>query len=232
MVTIGMILFEGMTQLDLTGPLEVFTRLPNTTVHLVSKTNDPVRCDRGLRILPDTTFANCPTTLTVLFVPGGVGVTNLLFDQEYMDFIKSRGESDYITSVCTGSIILAACGLLNGFRATTHWLSLNFLEKFGISTENSRIVIDRNRITGAGVTSGIDFALMLASQLFGEEAAKEIQLMIEYNPQPPFTAGHPDLAPTSLVKKVVEQRSEAQSKRLEEINSFISTRFPSANQFI
>lgn len=166
------------------------------------------------------------------FVPGGVGVTKLLFDQEYMDFIKSRGESDYITSVCTGSIILAACGLLNGFRATTHWLSLNFLEKFGIPSENSRIVIDRNRITGAGVTSGIDFALMLASQLFGEEAAKEIQLMIEYNPEPPFTAGHPDLAPTSLVKKVVEQRSEAQRKRLEEIDSFISTRFPSTNQFI
>lgn len=223
MITIGMILFNGMTQLDLTGPLEVFTRLPNTSVYLLSKTSDPVKCDRGLQILPDTIFAECPRNLTILFVPGGPGVTKLLSDKGYLDFIKSRGGAKYITSVCTGSIILAACGLLDGFRATTHWLSLDFLEKFGISTENSRVVIDRNRITGGGVTSGIDFALVLVSKLLGEDVAKEIQLMIEYNPQPPFTSGHPDLASPSLVKKVVEERSEAQKKRLEEIDSFLAS---------
>ena len=223
MIKIGMILFDGMTQLDLTGPLEVFTRFPDTTVYLVSKTSEPVRCDRGLRILPDTTFADCPANLTVLFVPGGPGVSGVLADEAYLTFIRSNGEANYITSVCTGSLILAACGLLTGFRATTHWLSLNFLERFNVVPENARVVIDRNRITGAGVTSGIDFALTLGSELFDESVAKEIQLMIEYNPKPPFTCGHPDLAPPSLVKKVVEQRATAQQKRLEQIDKFVSS---------
>lgn len=224
MTTIGMILFNGMTQLDLTGPLEVFTRFPDTTVHLISKIKDPVTCDRGLTIVPNTAFVDCPEKLTVLFVPGGPGVTAVLADEKYLAFIRSRGQADYITSVCTGSIILAACGLLTGFRATTHWLSLNLLERFNITLENSRVVIDRNRITGAGVTSGIDFALTLASELFGEPIAKEIQLMIEYNPKPPFASGTPDLAEPSLVKKVVEQRAAAQQKRLEEIDRFILSR--------
>ena len=224
MTTIGMVLFDGMTQLDLTGPLEVFTRFPDTTVYLLSKTNHAIKCDRGLQIIPDTTFANCPENLSVLFVPGGPAVTELLLDQEYLDFLTSRGNANYVTSVCTGSIILAACGLLDGYRATTHWLSLDLLKRFNISIERSRVVIDRNRITGAGVTSGIDFALTLASEIFGEAVGKEIQLMIEYNPQPPFTSGHPDSAETSLVKKVVEQRSMAQQKRLDDIDNFIGRR--------
>jgi cyclohexyl-isocyanide hydratase len=222
MVKIGMVLFTGMTQLDLTGPLEVFTRFPDTTVHLVSITKDPVICDRGLTIVPDTTFVDCPDRLTVLFVPGGPGVSGVLADERYLMFIRSRAHADYITSVCTGSIILAACGLLTGFRATTHWLSLELLERFDIKVENARVVIDRNRITGAGVTSGIDFALTLGSKLFGESIAKEIQLMIEYDPKPPFESGTPYLAGPSLVKKVVEQRVAAQQKRLEEIDKFIS----------
>lgn len=213
-----------MTQLDLTGPLEVFTRFPDTTVHLVSKARSPVKCDRGLTIVPDTIFVECPERLTVLFVPGGPGVSGVLADESYLTFIRSRGQADYITSVCTGSIILAACGLLTGFRATTHWLSLNLLERFNITVENARVVIDRNRITGAGVTSGIDFALTLGSELFGESIAKEIQLMIEYNPKPPFESGAPHLAESSLVKKVVEQRAAAQQKRLEEIDEFVSSR--------
>lgn len=224
MVTIGMILFDGMTQLDLTGPLEVFTRFPDTRVHLVSKTRDAVKCDRGLQIIPDTTFKDCPEKLSVLFVLGGPSVTGLLEDREYLDFITSRGNAKYVTSVCTGSILLAACGLLNGYRATTHWLSLNFLERFSVASENSRVVIDGNRITGAGVSSGIDFALTLAAELFGEAVAKEIQLMIEYDPKPPFTSGHPDVAEPSLVKKTVEQRQVAQRKRLEQIDNFISNR--------
>lgn len=223
MVTIGMVLFDGMTQLDLTGPLEVFSRFPDTTVQLISRTIDPVKCDRGLRILPDATFADCPAKFTVLFVPGGPGVSGVMADEEYLHFIRSRGESNYITSVCTGSLILAACGLLTGFRATTHWLSLNFLDRFNVTSEDARVVIDRNRITGAGVTSGIDFALTLGSELFGESVAKEVQLMIEYNPKPPFTSGHPDLAPPSLVKKVMAERAQAQQKRMEEIDKFVSS---------
>jgi cyclohexyl-isocyanide hydratase len=216
-----MILFEGMTQLDLTGPLEVFSRLPDTKIHLVSKTKDPVRSDRGLTIIPDTTFNDCPEELTVIFVPGGPGVSRVLADDEYIDFIRSRGKAAFITSVCTGSIILAACGLLDGFKATTHWLSLDLLRRFNVETQNSRVVIDRNRITGGGVTSGIDFALTIASILFDDQVAKELQLLIEYNPQPPFLSGHPDVADESMVAKVKAERTEMQKKRLEEIDSFI-----------
>jgi cyclohexyl-isocyanide hydratase len=216
-----MILFEGMTQLDLTGPLEVFSRLSDTKIHLVSKTKDPVRSDRGLTIIPDTTFNDCPEELTVIFVPGGPGVSRVLADDEYIDFIRSRGKAAFITSVCTGSIILAACGLLDGFKATTHWLSLDLLRRFNVETQNSRVVIDRNRITGGGVTSGIDFALTIASILFDDQVAKELQLLIEYNPQPPFLSGHPDVADESMVAKVKAERTEMQKKRLEEIDSFI-----------
>lgn len=221
MVTIGMILFEGMTQLDLTGPLEVFSRFPDTKIHLISKTTDPVRSDRGLRIIPDTTFSNCPEKLTVIFVPGGPGVSHVLADDEYVDFIRSKGNATFVTSVCTGSLILAACGLLDGYKATTHWLSLDLLRRFNVETQNTRVVIDRNRITGGGVTSGIDFALTIASILFSDPVAKEIQLLIEYNPQPPFHSGHPDVAGEPIVSKVRSEREEMQKKRMEEIDDFI-----------
>jgi cyclohexyl-isocyanide hydratase len=216
-----MILFEGMTQLDLTGPLEVFSRFPDTKVYLISKTADPVRSDRGLTIIPDTSFANCPESLTVLFVPGGPGVSRVLADDECLEFIRSKGNATFITSVCTGSIILAACGLLEGFKATTHWLSLDLLKRFNVDAQNDRVVIDRNRITGAGVTSGIDFALTIALILFGERSAKEIQLLIEYNPQPPFDSGHPDVADELTINKVKSERAAMQQKRMEEIDDFI-----------
>ncbi len=154
-------MFEGMTQLDLTGPLEVFSRFPENKIHLISKTVNPVKCDRSLAIIPDTSFENCPAKLDILFVPGGPGVSGVLKDNEYLNFIRSKKDSAYITSVCTGSIVLAACGLLDGFRATTHWLSMDLLKRFKIETVDERVVVDRNRITGGGVTSGIDFSLML-----------------------------------------------------------------------
>jgi len=220
MVTIGMIVFDGMTQLDLTGPLEVFSRFPESKIHLISKEIRPVKCDH-LTIIPDTAFENCPEKLNVLFVPGGPGVSNLLWDKEYLDFIRSKSQATYITSVCTGSIVLAVCGLLDGFKATTHWLSIDLLKRFNVEVSSERVVVDRNRITGGGVTSGIDFALMLASILFGEKRAKEIQLLIEYNPQPPFQSGHPDVAEESIVAAVKKQREEIQKKRLEEIDYFI-----------
>lgn len=222
MIKIGMVLFEGMTQLDLTGPFEIFSRFPDTQIHLISKSLDPVRSDRGLTISPDVTFEKCPESLDVLFVPGGPGVSSVLDDPEYLNFIRSRDKhSKYITSVCTGSIILAACGLLQGFKATTHWLSMDLLSKFNVETKNERVVIDRNRITGGGVTSGIDFALIIASLLFGEAYAKEIQLMIEYNPNPPFHCGHPDVADSLILAKVKAERKEMQMKRLEQIEKYI-----------
>ena len=210
-----------MTQLDLTGPLEVFSRFPENKIHLISKTVNPVKCDRNLAIIPDTSFEDCPAKLDVLFVPGGPGVSGLLKDNEYLNFIRSKKDSTYITSVCTGSIVLAACGLLDGFKATTHWLSMELLKRFKIETRDERVVVDRNRITGGGVTSGIDFSLMLGSILFGEQRAKEVQLLIEYNPQPPFQSGHPNFAEHSIVDMVRKQREEIQKKRLEEIDNFI-----------
>jgi cyclohexyl-isocyanide hydratase len=222
MIVIGMILFDGMTQLDLTGPLEIFSRFPETKIHLVSKETKPVRSDAGLTIIPDTSFEDCPENLEILFVPGGRGVSGLLKDNEYLNFIRSRGNSKYITSVCTGSIVLAACGLLNGFKATTHWLSMDLLKRFKVETIDERVVIDRNRITGGGVTSGIDFALTLAWILFGEPLAKEVQLLVEYNPQPPFRSGHPSVAEDALVTRVKEKRAEMQNTRMKEIDDFLS----------
>ena len=214
-------MFEGMTQLDLTGPLEVLSRFPENKIHLISKTSNPVKCDRGLTIIPDTSFENCPTKLDILFVPGGAGTSGVLKDNEFMDLIRSKKDSKYITSVCTGSIVLAACGLLDGFKATTHWLSMELLKRFKVEAIDERVVVDRNRITGGGVTSGIDFSLILTSILFGEQRAKEVQLLIEYNPQPPFQSGHPSLAEHSIVDLVKKQREESQKKRLEEIDNFI-----------
>ena len=201
MITIGMIMFDGMTQLDLTGPLEVFSRFPEDQNTFDLKNDRPVKCDRALTIIPDTSFENCPAKLDVLFVPGGPGVSGVLKDDEYLNFIRSKGDSNYITSVCTGSIVLAACELLDGFRATTHWLSMDLLKRFEFETVDERVVVDRNRITGGGVTSGIDFSLMLTSILFGEQRAKEVQLLIEYNPQPPFQSGHPNVAEHSIVER-------------------------------
>jgi cyclohexyl-isocyanide hydratase len=221
MIIIGMIMFDGMTQLDLTGPLEVFSRLPQTQIHLISKNDQPIKCDRALSVMPDTDFTNCPATLDVLFIPGGPGISNLLKDDAYLNFIRSKADARYITSVCTGSIVLAACGLLTDYKATTHWLSLDLLRRFEIETLSERVVVDRNRITGGGVTSGIDFALLLASILFGDECAKETQLLIEYNPNPPFNSGHPDIAEESIVQRVRGSRKEIQKKRLEEIDNYI-----------
>jgi cyclohexyl-isocyanide hydratase len=222
MIIIGMVLFEGMTQLDLTGPLEVFSRMPETTIHLISKTLDAVKSDSVLSILPTTTFQTCPEKLTILFIPGGPGISGVLDDPAYLNFIRSKDHSSYITSVCTGSIVLAACGLLNGYRATTHWFSMDLLAQFGVQAMNERVVIDRNRITGGGVTSGIDFALSLANMLFGETRAQTIQLSMEYNPRPPFNAGHPDVADASLVKTFRQQRAESQQRRREQISKFIA----------
>ena len=212
-LTIGLVLFPDLTQLDLTGPYEVFSRLPNAQTHLLVATLAPVRSEKGLSILPDTTFANAPT-LDVLCVPGGPGVLAALQDEVMVNFIRQQGaQARYVTSVCTGALLLAAAGLLEGYRATTHWLSLDLLRMFGVEMVAQRVVVDRNRITGGGITAGIDFGLVIAAELFGERLAEEIQLMLEYAPAPPFNSGSPETAAPALLRTVHEQRREIQEQR-------------------
>ena len=191
---IGMLLFPRLTQLDLTGPYEVLARLPNTKVHLVAHSLDPVETDRGLTIMPTTTFATCPP-LDVIVVPGGPGQQALMDDEVALAFLRTQArQARYVTSVCTGSLVLGAAGLLRGKRATSHWAALEHLPLLGAVAVKGKVVVDGNIITGAGVTSGIDFALSLAAILEGEQVAREIQLQIEYDPSPPFRSGSPDNA--------------------------------------
>ena len=202
MTRIGLLLFPGLTQLDLTGPLEVFHRLPGVRRHLLWKTLDPVRSDSGLCLLPDTTFADCPV-LDVVFVPGGPGQIELMDDGDTLAFLRRAAAGcRLVTSVCTGSLVLAAAGLLDGYRATCHWSSLDQLALLGAIPVPERVVRDRDRITGAGVTSGIDFGLAVLAELAGPALAERAQLQMEYDPAPPFHAGSPQTAPPELVASV------------------------------
>ncbi|MFU9138805.1 DJ-1/PfpI family protein [Erwinia tasmaniensis] len=212
-ISIGLLLFPALTQLDLTGPYEVFVRTPDTNVHLIWKTRDPVVSDRGMAILPTTTFSTCPK-LDVICIPGGPGQTDLMTDENVLSFIRARShQARLVTSVCTGSLILAAAGLLKGYRATTHWASLDQLSLLGAEPVNERVVRDRNRITGAGVTSGIDFALTVVAELYGAEIAQNIQLHMEYDPAPPFSCGSPRMASTAQLPKAKEQSAAFIEKR-------------------
>jgi cyclohexyl-isocyanide hydratase len=196
---IGLILFPRLTQPDLTGPFEAFARIPNANVHLIWKSIEPVVSDTGLRILPTITFEDCPD-LDVICVPGGPGINALLDDQQVLAFVRRKGErARYVTSVCSGALVLGAAGLLKGYKAATHWASREFLAPFGAIPVKTRVCIDGNRITGGGVTAGIDFALHLTAQLTDRKAAERIQLYMEYNPEPPHQAGSPDTAPPELV---------------------------------
>jgi cyclohexyl-isocyanide hydratase len=212
-LSVGMVLFPGLTQLDLTGAYEVLARMPDTRVHLVASSLDPVRTEWGLSILPDATFGDAPP-LDVLCVPGGWGVNAYLDDEELLYFLRARGErARYVTSVCSGALLLGAAGLLRGYRATTHWLSLDLLALLGAEPVRQRVVRDRNRITGAGVTAGIDFGLALAAELFGPAAAQRIQLAIEYTPAPPFDSGSPDTAPDDIRRALVHDSHDALQQR-------------------
>lgn len=212
-LTIGLVLFPDLTQLDLTGPYEVFARMPTTTSYLLAETMQPVRSERGLTMLPDATWAAAPP-LDIVFVPGGVGINALLEHQPLLDFLRQQSQAaSYITAVCTGSLVLGAAGLLQGYRATTHWLSIDLLPLFGAIPVDARVVVDRNRITGAGITAGIDFGLQVAALLRGDRTAQEIQLMMEYNPQPPFSSGSPKTADPQLVADVRQARRSVQAVR-------------------
>lgn len=196
---IGMLLFPFLTQLDLTGPFEVFSRMSNVRVHLLSKTLEPVKSDGGLVLQPTMTLAECPA-LDVLFVPGGAGVVAVMEDAAVLDFLAHQGATAYyVTSVCTGSLVLGAAGLLKGYSAACHWMSRDLLALLGAIPVAERVVMDRSRVTGGGVTAGIDFALTLAALLRGVPEAKRIQLQMEYDPEPPFYAGSPEAAGPELV---------------------------------
>ena len=210
---IGLLLFPDITQLDLTGPYEVFSKFPDTDVHLPWKTLDPVTAAGGMRLLPTIAFADCPP-LDLICVPGGAGMNPLLNDEETLDFVRRQASgARYVTSVCTGSLVLGAAGLLGGKRATTHWMSLPMLSAFGCEPVAERVVVDGGTITGGGVTAGIDFALTIAGELFGAETARRIQLAIEYDPRPPYDAGSPARADASLVAATRKASAARQAER-------------------
>lgn len=205
---IAVLLFPNVTQLDMTGPVQVLSRLGNARLDLVWKTLDPVPTDAGFSIVPTATLAEVPAA-DILCVPGGFGVNGVIADDDVMDWVGTVGRAaTWVTSVCTGSLILGAAGLLEGYRAGCHWSQRHMLPLFGAVPVAERVVIDRNRVTGGGVTAGIDFALTLTALLRGREHAEAVQLSLEYAPEPPFDSGSPDRARAEVVA-AVERRTRA-----------------------
>ncbi|AYZ66208.1 DJ-1/PfpI family protein [Burkholderia multivorans] len=219
---IGFLVFPGVQQLDLTGPHDVLASLPDAAVHLVWKTREPVASSSGLALTPGHTFADCPP-LDVICIPGGTGINELLSDRETIDFVRERSATArYVTSVCTGALLLGAAGLLRGRRATTHWAFHALLEPLGAVPVRERVVRDGNLITGGGVTAGIDFALTIAAELAGDEEAQAIQLELEYAPAPPFDAGSPDTAPAGVVTLVRERSAANLARRRQAIEQAVA----------
>jgi cyclohexyl-isocyanide hydratase len=217
---IGSLLFEGIDQIDLTGPFEVLSRIPNSTYRIYGKTVEPVRDLKGLRLTPDATLAEAPQ-LDVLHVPGGFGQEALMEDVEVLDWIRWQAAgARNIFSVCTGALLFGAAGLLKGKRATTHWASFHLLPFFGAIPVNERVVIDGNWVFAAGVTAGIDGALSLASILRGDAVAQSIQLYMAYAPEPPFNSGTPETAPAAVLDQTrqlaaaITARREATARRV------------------
>jgi len=214
---VGLLVFPKVTQLDLTGPVQVFSSVPGAKLHLIWKRIEPVQSDSVLVLTPTITFADCPQ-LDVICVPGGVGSDDLLNDEEVLDFLRRQAEgAKFVTSVCTGSLVLGAAGLLRGYRAATHWTAMDSLSAFGATPTKTRVCIDRNRVTGGGVTAGIDFALTLVSMLLDRKTAEAIQLRLEYNPAPPFTSGSPDTAPPEVLALIKERIAPHQVRRSEAV---------------
>lgn len=211
---VGFLIFPRVQQLDLTGPHEVFAQVASAEVHLLWKDRQPVRSTSGLVFTPTSTFAEAPA-LDVLCIPGGIGVNALLEDAPVLRWVRQAAErARFVTSVCTGALVLGAAGLLAGRRATTHWLAHDLLARFGAIPTAGRVVRDGNLLTAGGVTAGIDFGLTLVSELFGQAEAERIQLYLEYAPAPPFESGTPDTANPDVVAAV---RAEAAASRRERV---------------
>ena len=217
--SIGFVVFPNVTQLDFTGPFEVLSRLgtppslsvptqfPHIDIHIVAKTLLPVSSDRGLKIMPTCTLDDAPS-LDLVCVPGGAGIPETLADTDTVDFVRKQGgQARYVTSVCTGAFLLGAAGLLEGRRATTHWAYTDLLPLVGATHEPGRIVRDGNVFTAGGVSSGIDFAFSIVAELAGPDVAQAIQLAIEYDPAPPFRAGHPDKASEATTALMVQRNA-------------------------
>ncbi len=211
---IAMLVYPRMTALDLIGPQYMFASLMGAQVHLVAKSLQPVTSDTGVTITPTATFADCPRDLTVLFAPGGTqGTLEALEDHETRAFMADRGSrASYVTSVCTGSLILGAAGLLQGYKATSHWVVRDMLSEFGAIPTDERVVRDRNRITGAGVTAGLDFGLTMVAELRDRNYAENVQLLCEYDPHPPFNAGSIHTAPPEVTTMMGRMLTPFQTK--------------------
>jgi cyclohexyl-isocyanide hydratase len=212
-VEIGLLVFPDVQQLDLTAPYEVFASWPEARVRLIWKDLAPVVSSTGLRLEPNETFDACPQ-LDVVCVPGGVGVNPLLGDAAVLAFLRRQAAgARYVTSVCTGALVLGAAGLIYGKRATTHWASHDLLAAFGAIPTQGRVVRDGALMTGGGVTAGIDFALTLVVELAGVETAQRIQLALEYAPEPPFDAGTPTSAPTEVLAAMRKAGAKLRAER-------------------
>ncbi len=196
---IGFPLFANLTPLDLIGPHEILSRLPNTQCHLLAHNLEPVPSSTGISLVPTLRYDQA-AQMDLICVPGGPGHLAAMQDKVLLDFLRRQEPGcRYVTSVCTGALVLAAAGLLRGYRATTHWMSLDRLAPFGAVPVTDRVAIDRNRITGGGVTAGIDFALAVAAELHGDVLARTIQLQVQYAPAPPFQDGDPTLAHADIL---------------------------------
>lgn len=206
---IGIVIYPGMTALDVVGPQTVFSGLPGVQIHRIWKAIEPITTDDGMIIMPDTTFADCPL-VDVICIGGGRAQGAVVNDPEILNFLREQGNNaKFVTSVCGGSEFLAKAGLLEGYRAATHWAMRKQLAELGVEVGTERVVIDRNRITGGGVTAGIDFGLLVAKELCGEDIAKINQLLMEYDPAPPFDVGSPEKAGPELVEQAMQYMAQA-----------------------
>jgi cyclohexyl-isocyanide hydratase len=226
---VGILVFPRVQQLDLTGPYEVFASISGAKVHLIWKDRVVIASASGLLLAPTMTLAECPT-LDVLCVPGGEGINALLRDAEVLDFLRAQASRvRYLTSVCTGALVLGAAGLIKGRRATTHWASHDLLAKFGAIPTKGRVVRDGNLVTAGGVTAGIDFALTIAAEILGEARAQEIQLAHEYAPEPPFQAGTPETAPAAVLAAARQRLASTRRAREAIIDEVVASALSKAN---